>query len=103
MSNKIAIIGKNDAFMGFRALGVEVIEPAEGRDIHTVLESLDPERYAVVFIIEQYAQAVIESISERNRRTKQAVIIIPSGHKRTGVAGERIRQLVRRAVGADIL
>ena len=101
MADKIAIIGKQDAFLGFQALGVEVFNP-EG-DAAAVLTGLAPEEFAVVFVGEDIAEEIPELIGERNRATVQAVIVIPSGRQRSGAAAERIRQLVRRAVGADIM
>ena len=101
MANKIAIIGNQDAFRGFQALGVEVFNPAGNAD--AILTGLDPQDYAVVFVGEDIAGEMPELIGERNRVTVQAVIVIPSGRQRSGAAAERIRRLVRRAVGADIM
>jgi V/A-type H+-transporting ATPase subunit F len=101
MADKIAILGNQDAFLGFRALGVEVFKP-QG-DPAAVLNDLAPEEYAVIFVGEDIAEEIPELIGERNRTTVQAVIVIPSGRQRSGAAAERIRQLVRRAVGADIM
>lgn len=103
MNDKIAIIGSEDFFAGFSTLGVEVKDPAiEGRQAEEILASFDPVSYAIVFVAEQYALDLWEIISERNKDTAQTVIVIPGGHETTGIAGMKIRQLVRRAVGADI-
>lgn len=104
MDNKVAIIGSMDSYMGFRALGVEVSDPViEERNAVEILESLSPEEYTIVFIAENYAEQMMDEISKRNKDTTQSVIIIPSGHTTKGIAGERIRNLVRRAVGADVV
>lgn len=104
MSDRIAIVGRQDAFQGFRALGVDVREPGEAGDsVEQLLRSLDPREYGIVFVSDELAAGIQEIIDERTRRTTQAVIVIPSGKAAAGRAGERIRRLVRRAVGADIL
>lgn len=103
MDEKIAIIGNEDFFAGFRALGVIVRDPAqEGVESEEIFSSLDPAEYAVVFVAEQEAEKLWDMISERNRKTPQTVIAVPGGRERTGSAGMKIRELVRRAVGADV-
>ena len=103
MNERIAIIGDEDFFAGFSALGIEIRDLSkEGRQADEVLSSLDPVHYAIVFVAEQYAPDMWDIISERNKNTPQTVIVIPGGQEATGIAGMKIRQLVRRAVGADI-
>jgi vacuolar-type H+-ATPase subunit F/Vma7 len=103
-SGKIAIIGSAELFMGFKALGVDIHDPAQsGLSASEVLSMLGPVEYAIVFIGEHYSEGILDEIMYRNKKMSQSVIIIPSGRERSGIAGKRIRQLVRRAVGADIL
>ena len=104
MSNKIAIVGARDYFQGFMALGVEIVEPnKEDESCRDLLQALDPEEYSIVFIAEDYAMTISDAIDQRNKSTNQAVIVIPSGKENLGIAGEKIRLLVRRAVGVDII
>ena len=100
---KVAVIANEDIYMGFRALGIEVHDPAgEKRSAGEILASLSPAEYAVVYVAEDIGGEIWEEISRRNRETPQAVILIPAGIRATGAASERIKELVRRAVGADI-
>jgi vacuolar-type H+-ATPase subunit F/Vma7 len=103
MDGRIAIIGNEELYAGFKALGVEVMDPSkEGKQAGEILALLDPARYAIVFVSEPEAHYVWDIISERNRNTSQTVTVIPAGHEQTGAAGMKIRELVRRAVGADV-
>lgn len=103
MKNRIAIVGNGDLYTGFKALGVEVMDTSkEDRDAREILTLLDPAEYAIVFVSEPEARDLWEMISERNRDTSQTVTVIPAGREQTETAGMKIRQLVRRAVGADI-
>ena len=103
MGGGIAIVGSADLFGGFQALGVDVVDPLDqNMPVDECLETLPPDQYAIVFIAESYARGILAIIAARNSRTSQSVIIIPSLQAREGIAGEQIRRLVRKAVGADI-
>jgi V/A-type H+-transporting ATPase subunit F len=99
----IAIIGDEDAFGGFRALGVAVLVPGSEHSPRTILEELAPSEYGIVFVSENYAEGIVDLITRRTRTTEQAVIILPASRDSRGIAGEEIKRLVRRAVGADIM
>jgi V/A-type H+/Na+-transporting ATPase subunit F len=102
-ASTIAIIGDEDAFGGFRALGVAVLVPGPERTPRAILEGLAPAEYGIVFVSENYAEGILDLITGRTRDTEQAVIILPASRDGRGIAGDEIRRLVRRAVGADIM
>jgi V/A-type H+-transporting ATPase subunit F len=61
------------------------------------------EGYAIIFITEQVAETVTETIDRYNDKPLPGIILIPSGEGSLGVGLARIRSNVERAVGMNIL
>ena len=75
---KVAVVGDKDSILAFMALGVDaypVIQPEEARKI---IDQLARDKYGIIFITEQAAQAIPETIDRYNRIMTPAVILIPS-------------------------
>jgi V/A-type H+/Na+-transporting ATPase subunit F len=116
MSNyRIAIIGQKEAVQGFALLGVDIV-PAYTHD--EALEALfklkktmvtDPNgrernQYAIVFITEDLAGGISpEDEKKLSRGALPAIISLPSHKGSSGYALDRLRRIVERAVGSDIL
>ena len=101
---KILIIGNEDLSIPFRAVGCEakyVKNPEEGKKI--LLESARQE-YGVIFIAEFIAKECMNLISQISEtRALPIVTIIPDTlEKEKGAAEQRIRQVVKRAVGIEL-
>ncbi len=101
---KIGIIGERDSVMGYMAIGFAVHEAADaetaGRILHRLAESGE---YAIIFIVENYAQALAGEIAAYKDQPLPAVIVIPGRNGSTGYGMAAIKNAVERAVGADIL
>ncbi|MCD6245292.1 V-type ATP synthase subunit F, partial [candidate division WOR-3 bacterium] len=48
MANKIAAIGKRDAILPYKAIGVEIYITEEKNEFKTIIEKLVKEKYAIV-------------------------------------------------------
>ncbi len=100
--SKIAVLGSRDSVLGFRALGLEVCF-ADDRDTAVrQLHRLAREEYAIIYITENLAQAMMEDIQKYDHLPAPAVILIPGRGGSLGVAQGALKQAVERAVGADI-
>ncbi len=101
---KIGIIGERDSVLGFMAIGFAVHEapdPATARDIlHTLAKDGS---YAIIFIVENYAETLAEDIARYKDHPLPAVISIPGRAGSTGYGMAAVKSAVERAVGADIL
>ncbi|MDD3839533.1 MAG: V-type ATP synthase subunit F [Clostridia bacterium] len=100
---KIGVIGDKDSILGFKALGLSifpVIKPEEAADI---LDDLAQQSYAVVFITEQIAQNIQDTIDKYKNSVFPAVILIPNNRGTLGLGIQGIKESVEKAVGADIL
>lgn len=101
--SKIAVIGERDCILGFKALGVSIFPAETGEEASQALTAIRDSDYAVVFISEDFADDVKDLLEELREKPLPAVALIPGTRGSQGLARERLRQNVRRAIGADIL
>lgn len=102
---KIGVVGDKDSVLFFKALGMDVFpviesEPEESRK---VVDRLAREDYGIIFITEQVAQTIGETIDRYNNQPVPGIILIPSNAGSLGVGLQRVRDNVERAVGINIL
>lgn len=103
LSSKIAAVGDFDSVFIFQAMGVHihVIEDnAKGKErFMQVLK----EGYEIVFLTERFGEKWSELLREVEIRRTPTVVLVPDQKGSTGFALNRIRDVVKKAVGADIL
>lgn len=104
---KIGIIGDRATVSGFIALGYAVYE---AEDVNSAREALhkiaENDEYAIIFIVERYAEALEEDINKYSGRKTPAITVLPDATGQNGGLSygmTRIKRNVERAVGADIL
>lgn len=101
--SKIAIVGRKDVYLGFKALGLRVVDARSASEAEQAIYELATQEYAIIFIAESLA-AELGSVIERYRKqATPAIVMIPDNRGSLGIARERVRRLVERAVGIDIL
>ena len=104
---KIGIIGDRATVSGLIALGYTVFEAENASDAGRLLDmAAGSEEYAIIFIVERFAEALDDVIKKYSGRLTPAITVLPDGVSREGELsyGMRlIKQSVERAVGADIL
>lgn len=101
---RMAAVGEADSIIGFLALGVEIFPVTSSEEAATRLKGLTEENeYGIIFVTETVAQQVMETITTLSERALPSIVLIPSNRGAHGFALERIRTIVERAVGADIL
>lgn len=115
MNYKIAIVGSREAVSGFALLGADVIPAENSHQAVEVLYSLKKETqtdgqgyerntYAIVFITEDLSSGI--SPDDEKKLAKgalPAIIPLPSHKGSTGYGLQRLKRIVERAVGSDIL
>ena len=99
---KVGVIGDRDSIIGFRALGMTVLDVADSEQAAQVLRKLVDENYAVIFITEVLAQDNQDLLRELRSRKLPAVIPIPSLTGSTGLGMRQVHESVKKAVGMDI-
>ncbi|PIR48329.1 V-type ATP synthase subunit F [Candidatus Peregrinibacteria bacterium CG10_big_fil_rev_8_21_14_0_10_55_24] len=115
MQYRIAIIGSRDTVAGFALLGVDVV-PVIGpqqaveelfrlkRELTKDEVGVERNTYAIVFISEDLASGISpEDEKKLARGALPAIIPLPSHRGSTGYGLSRLKRIVERAVGSDIL
>lgn len=100
---KVAVIGDTDSIIGFRALGMTVLEAATPEAAGDHLRRAVEDGFAVVYITEPCFEFQQEYIRSLRSRRLPAIIPIPSITGGTGLGMSQVRDAVRKAVGMDIL
>ncbi|MDO5018113.1 MAG: V-type ATP synthase subunit F [Lagierella massiliensis] len=101
--HKVAVVGDRDSVLGFRALGVNVFTSSEATETRRIVDKLAKDNYGIIFITEQLANLVPETIERYNSEVTPAVILIPSNQGSLGIGMDRINKNVEKAVGSNIL
>lgn len=100
---KVAVVGDKDSVLVFKALGIDVHTPMGKDEIRRVVDDLARDKYGVIFITEQLAALVPETISRYDDEMIPAVILIPSNQGTLNIGMDRINRSVEKAVGSNIL
>lgn len=101
---KIAIIGSADAIGGFKAIGVEAISVQSADDCREkFLTAFDSPDYGILFITEDWAEKIKDTIENLPTRALPSIVAIPSQSGSTGVGLANLKKIVEQAVGSDIL
>lgn len=100
--HEICIIGDKDSILGFKALGYSTYVVDSAYEAERILEKI-AQNFAVIFIIEQYAEEIKGTIDKYRDEKLPAIIPVPGRGGATGLSMRTIRNAMERAVGADIL
>jgi V/A-type H+-transporting ATPase subunit F len=99
--NALAIVGKRETVMPFLATGARVVYVKEG-DCATTVEGLIKEGAKIILFTEEFIEELSDVLFKYRTETLPCLIPIPSGRGKTKLAIERIRGVIKKAVGADI-
>jgi V/A-type H+-transporting ATPase subunit F len=101
---KTAVIGEEDLIRGFGLLGLDLFPASKGEEARDILCRLkDDQNYGVIFITESIAQGFTGEVEEWGSRPLPCITYIPGTAGSEGYALARIRRIVEKAVGVDIL
>lgn len=104
LTHKIAAVGEEDIVLGFKALGIEIypVDDPEAT-VAVVSQLMNSPDYGIVFVSESLAEKVEALRLEIGSRPLPSLVYIPGSKGSQGFAMQRIRKIIERAVGADIL
>ena len=103
MYKKIGVVGDKDSVLAFKALGIDVFPVVDPEEAKKTVDKLAMTDYAVIFVTEQVAKDIEETIERYNRQILPAVILIPSNQGTLNIGMQRISDNVEKAVGVNIL
>ncbi len=101
--DKIYFIGEEDQLRGFAALGTTVIDADSLHEAEAALRRAVGEGAVAIFITEDLGGKMLDILASYADRPLPVITLIPSSSGSSGIAFERIRRMVERAVGADVL
>ncbi|MDD6484223.1 MAG: V-type ATP synthase subunit F [Clostridiales bacterium] len=100
---KIGIIGSRDVICGFAAVGIDIFPVEDEIGAKSALSRLAAEDYGIIYITEDYAKKIQNDIAQYSSSLTPAVIPLPAGSGDSGFGTGKVRSMVERAVGSDIL
>lgn len=103
MFKKIGVVGDKDSVLAFKALGIDVFPVVGNDEARKTVDRLAKNDYAVIFVTEQVAVGIEETIERYTREVLPAVILIPSNQGTLNIGMKRISDNVEKAVGVNIL
>ncbi len=101
-TSNVAVLGDRDSILCFKAVGVDVFPAAGPEEAAKIFGELVRGEYAVIFVTEQLAVGLDEQIREVAYRPLPSVVLIPNSKGSLGHGSRHIRDVVKKAVGADI-
>lgn len=102
-TGKIAVIGDKDSILAFKAIGAEVFTANNSFEANDLLKKLSKGDYAVIFITEQIAEEIKDTLVKMKTKAFPSVIPIPSSSGSNGFGMAGLKKDVEKAIGADIL
>ena len=100
---KIGVVGDKDSILAFKAIGIDVYPVVEVEDARKIIDKLAVSNYGVIFVTEQVAKDIGETIERYNKLMLPAIILIPSNQGSLNIGLQRIKDNVEKAVGVNIL
>ena len=100
---KVGVVGDEDSILAFKAFGVEVYPVSASNEARNIIDSLAKKDYAVIFITEQIAAGIKETIERYDDQMLPAIILIPSNQGSLNIGISRIKENIEKAVGVNIL
>lgn len=100
---KIGVIGDKDSVLAFKALGVEVFTVYNAEEARRTVDTIARNNYGIIFITEQIASLIPDTIERYDNDIIPAIILIPSNQGSLNIGLDRINQNVEKAVGSNIL
>lgn len=100
---KIGVVGDKDSILAFKAIGIDVYPVLETEEARKTIDRMAADNYAVIFVTEQVAKDLEETIERYNKSMLPAIILIPSNQGSLNIGMQRIQDNVEKAVGVNIL
>lgn len=99
----IAVIGDRDSIYCYAALGLDIFPAEDSTEAGKIIAKLAQNRYAVIYLTEQYASELESELIKYRDQRIPAVIPIPDVTGNNGFGMRCVRSAVEKAVGSDII
>lgn len=99
----IACIGDRDTVWPFKALGIDVFFSDEHASPSRLVADVMQKQFKVIFVTEDVYESARERIDASAEQAIPTIALIPSVARNRGMAAQRVRDSVRRAMGAEFI
>lgn len=106
---KVAVIGDRDTIIAFKVLGIDVYSVEKNEDeeimaqkIKSSIDYLASNNYAIIFLTEEYAKLVEESLKRYKNELLPMITLIPSNKGSLNIALNKIDENIEKAIGTNI-
>ena len=100
---KVGVVGDKDSILAFKALGIDVYPAVDPEEARKIVDKMAFNDYAVIFLTEQLAAQLEDTLERYNKKPIPAIILIPSNQGTLNIGKQRISDNVEKAVGVNIL
>lgn len=100
---KIAIVGNRNAIMPFHLVGFDMFPVTSDQEAIKVLKQLAEDDYGIIYLTEEIAAQIPDTIRYYDTQLTPAVILIPTHRGTLGIGKQRVQENVEKAVGQNIL
>ncbi len=102
MKGKIAAVGERDIIEPLKMVGVDIY-PVNKENVKEILVKVLNKKYSVVLIGEDSIEGIESLFLKLSSRPETSIVPIPGKGRSKGLAYNRLRETIKRAVGTDIL
>lgn len=102
--SKVVVIGKRADILPFRAVGAELMEVQDSGQAVTALNTFRQSSEPIlVMMTEDFVDSCVAGVEEFRQNRMNVLLPIPTIATEQGGRLERMRHLVARAIGVDLL
>ena len=102
MAERIAVVGDWNSILGFRALGLETFPVKDAQAAKDTVRELAKENCAVIYLTEQLAKDMPDTLQRYKDAQRPAIILIPGREGSLGIGKSNIESAIKRAIGTEI-
>ena len=103
-TSRLAIVGERATVVAFEGLGLAAFPVESTEDARKVVSGLIRRReHAVIFITEDVGEKIPDVIAESAREYFPSVVLVPSSAGSRQIGLRKLSQVLKRALGTDIL
>lgn len=99
---KIGVVGDKDSVLAFKSIGIDTYPVIDYKEARSIVDDLANRGYGLIFITEQVAEKIEETIYRYKKKLVPAIILIPSNQGSLGIGMAEINKNVEKAVGSNI-
>ncbi len=99
---RIGAVGTKDQMMAFRAIGIDVYPVEDAKSAGEIICKLADEGFSLILVEEKFCNDLRDVFARFATQPVPAILPVPGSRGSEGIALNRLRDMLKRAVGADI-